>query len=59
MRAVERGYRQARMALVPQWNQDHAITDKILDRRVETGKMTPAQVQEYKSTRQTRQYVSP
>ena len=58
-RAVERGYRQARMALVPQWNQDHAITDKILDRRVETGKMTPAQVQEYKSTRQTRQYVSP
>ena len=58
-RAVERGYRQARMALVPQWNQDHAITDKILDRRVETGKMTPAQVQEYKSTRQTRQYVAP
>ena len=58
-RAVERGYRQARMALVPQWNQDHAITDKILDRRVEPGKMPPAQVQEYKSTRQTRQYVSP
>ena len=48
--------RQARMALVPEWNKDHAITDKILDRRVETGKMTPAQVQEYKSTRQ---YVAP
>ena len=53
-KAVERGYRQARMKLLGKWNQDQAIMNKILERRVEKGELTSGQVEEYQ-----RRYVAP
>ena len=53
-KAVERGYRQARMKLLGKWNQDQAIMNKILERRVEKGELTSGQVREYQ-----RRYVAP
>ena len=53
-KAVERGYKQARVKLRPKWNQDQALDNKVLERRVEKGELTSGQVQEYQ-----RQYVAP
>ena len=53
--AVIRGYNQAKMDLLPKWNQNKQIEDKIYKRKVETREMTQEQVDELKAKR----YVAP